>query len=147
MKEAFRKIPAPLQKQILIRLAGSGLGIALLILILSLQWDWQLLFPGISIFLVFSTDAYLLFQKCARERYVVIQGICKEIEKTGIRKKVKAAYIQCEDRCVKVTQQIQKIRNLTIGDKLSIYVSETAPVYEHDGCLVIMNVITARKEW
>ncbi len=147
MVEAYKKIPQVLQKQILIRLAGSGLGVVMLLLILAYRGDWRLIIPGIAIFLAFAVDAALLFHKCKNERYVVIQGICQGIDRTGLRKRIKAAYVQCEDKCVKITHQLQKIRNLSIGDKLTVYVSENTPVYEHDGCLVIFNVIAVGKEW
>ena len=50
MAEKFKQIPVPLQKQILIRLAGSGLGLAMLVLILAYRGSWQLMLPGIAIF-------------------------------------------------------------------------------------------------
>lgn len=147
MAEVFKKIPSALKKQILIRLAGSGLGIVMLILILSYRGSWQLIIPGIAIFLAFFTSAALLFIKCAAESYVVIHGECIEIEKTGLRKRIKAVYIQQDCRRVKVMNQVQRLRNLNVGDKLAIYMSESAPVYDHDGCYVVFNVIAVGKEW
>ena len=147
MAEVFKKIPTALKNQILIRLAGSGLGLIMLILILSYRGSWQLIIPGIAIFLTFLGSAAFLFIKCASESYVVIRGTCVEIEKAGLRKRVKAVYIQHENRSVKVVNQIQRIRNLSVGDKLVVYVSENAPVYDHDGCLIIFNVIAVGKEW
>ena len=147
MAEQFKQIPSPLQKQILIRLAGSGLGIAMLLLILAYRGTWQLLIPGIAIFLAFTLSAWLLFRKCVHGAYVVIQGQCIEIERTGIRKKIKSVYIQSEDRCIRIVTQFQKIRKLSVGDKLIIYLAENTPVYDHDGCLVIFQIIAAGKEW
>ena len=147
MAEKFKQIPVPLQKQILIRLAGSGPGLAMLVLILAYRGSWQLMLPGIAIFLAFTMSAWLLFRKCADGSYVVIRGECIEIERTGIRKKIKAVYIQSEDRCIRIVTQLQKIRKLSVGDKLTVYLAENAPVYDHDNCLVIFNVIAAGKEW
>ena len=65
MAEKFKQIPVPLQKQILIRLAGSGLGLAMLVLILAYRGSWQLMLPGMAIFLAFTVNAWLLFRKCA----------------------------------------------------------------------------------
>ena len=147
MAEQFKQIPSPLQKQILIRLAGSSLGIAMLILILAYRGSWQLMLPGIAIFLAFTLRAWLLFRKCVQRSYAVIRGQCTEMERTGIRKKIKAVYIQSEDHCIRIVTQLQKIRNLTVGDKLTIYLAENTPVYDHDGCLVIFQIIAAGKEW
>lgn len=147
MAEQFKQIPSPLQKQILIRLAGSGLGIAMLTLILAYHGSWQLILPGIAIFVAFTVSAWLLFRKCVTGAYVVIHGQCVEIERTGIRKKIKAVYIQNEDRCIRIMSQLQKIRKLSVGDKLTLYLAENTPVYDHDGCLVIFHIIAAGKEW
>lgn len=147
MAEKFKQIPVPLQKQIMIRLAGSGLGLAMLVLILAYRGSWQLMLPGMAIFLDFTVNAWLLFRKCADGSYVVIRGQCTEIERTGIRKKIKAVYIQADDRCIRIVTQLQKIRKLSVGDKLIIYLAENTPVYDHDGCLVIFQIIAAGKEW
>ena len=146
MAEQFKQIPSPLQKQILIRLAGSGLGIVMLILILAYRGSWQLLLPGITIFLAFAVNAWQLFHKCVQGAYVVFHGQCIEIERTGIRKKIKAVYIQSEDRCIRIVTQLQKIRRLSVSDKLTVYLAENTPVYDHDGCLVIFQIIAAGKE-
>ena len=147
MADQFKQIPSPLQKQILIRLAGSGLGIVMLILILAYRGSWQLMLPGIAIFLAFTLSAWLLFRKCVQGAYAVIRGQCTEIERTGIRKRIKAVYIQADDRCIRIVTQLQKIRKLSVGDKLIIYLAEITPVYDHDGCLVIFQIIAAGKEW
>lgn len=147
MAEVFKKIPSALKRQILIRLAGSGLGVIMLILILSYRGNWQLIIPGITIFLVFFGSAALLFIKCAGESYVVIRGECVEIEKTGLRRRIKAVYIQQDGRPVKIMNQVQRLRNLSVGDKLAVYMAENAPVYDHDGCYVVFNVIAVGKEW
>lgn len=147
MAEVFKKIPSALKKQILIRLAGSGLGVIMLILILSYRGNWQLIIPGIAIFLAFLGSAALLFIKCAGESYVVIRGECVEIEKTGLRKRIKSVYIQQDGRRVKIMNQVQRLRNLSVGDKLAVYMAENAPVYDHDGCYVVFNVIAVGKEW
>lgn len=119
----------------------------MLILILAYRGSWQLMLPGIAIFLAFTLSAWLLFRKCVQGAYVVIQGQCTEIERTGIRKKIKAVYIQADDRCIRIVTQLQKIRKLSVGDKLIIYLAENTPVYDHDGCLVIFQIIAAGKEW
>ena len=147
MADQFKQIPAPLQKQILSRLAGSGLGIVVLILILTYRGSWQLMLPGLAIFVAFTMSAWLLFCNCVQGTYTVIQGQCTEIERTGIRKKIKAVYIQSDDRCIRIVTQFQKIRKLAVGDKLTVYLAENSPVYEHDGCLVIFHVIAIGKEW
>ena len=147
MAEKFKQIPVPLQKQILIRLAGSSLGLAMLVLILAYRGSWQLMLPGMAIFLAFTVNAWLLFRKSADGNYVVIRGECIEIERTGIRKKIKAVYILSEDHCIRIVTQLQRIRKLSVGVILTVYLAENAPVYDHDGCLVIFNVIAAGKEW
>lgn len=145
MRKQFQKIPSVLQKQIMVRLAGSGLGIVMLILILAYQGSIQFLLPGIAITFIFLASAFLLFYRCSEGKYVVIRGTCEEIERTGLRKRLKAVYIQCDEKSVKIVGLLLRLRNLRIGDILEVYIADSTPVYEHDGVYVITNTLAVSK--
>lgn len=93
MKNQFQKIPSVLQKQIMVRLAGSGLGIVMLVLVLAYQGSIQFLLPGIAITFIFLASAFLLFDRCSEGKYVVIRGTCGEIEHSGLRKRLGASHL------------------------------------------------------
>ena len=147
MIDKFKNIAPVLQKQILIRLAGSGLGLAMILMMLAYRGSWQLLIPGIIITMGFLISAGVLYDKCVKSNYVALSGICQDIERTSLRKKIKAIYIKSENKTIKIVSQVQRIRNLSVGDKLTVYLPLNEPVYDHDGCFVIFHVIAIGKEW
>ena len=90
MKEKFKQIPQPLRKQILLRCVGAGLSLAMLLFVLVYSRDWRFFIPCVVVAILCLASAALLFNRCARGKYVVITGVCTEIERTSIRKRIKA---------------------------------------------------------
>ena len=89
----------------------------------------------------------VLFWRSADGRYVVLEGVCTEIERSALRRRVKAIRLQEKRFPVRILSQRQSIRNLTVGDTLTVYVSEKATVYEMDGCRIVSSYIAlSRKE-
>ena len=60
-------------------------------------------------------SAALLFNRCARGKYVVITGVCTEIERTSIRKRIKAIHLQTEEHYVRLVG-VRGLRSLSIGE-------------------------------
>ena len=144
MKEKFMQIPAPLRRQILLRCAGAGLGVAMFLIVLIYSTDWRFMVPCAAAAVFCLSSAALLFDRCIRGKYVVITDICTEIDRTSIRKRIKAIYLQTEEHQVKLVG-VRPIRNLVVGDTLNLFVAESTPVYNMDGCNVICSYITLSK--
>ena len=144
MKEKFKQIPAPLRKQIWVRCAGAGLAAAMLLIVLIYSNDWRFMVPCAVAALLCLASAAMLFDRCVRGKYVVITGICTEIDRTTIRKRIKAIYLQTEEHQVKLVG-VRPVRNLLIGDTLSLFVAENTPVYTIEGSNVICSYITLEK--
>ena len=145
MRERFQGLPSVLQKQILIRLAGSASGMVMSLLILVYHGRAQLLIPGVVICFSFLVNAAVMFFHCTGKRYVIIHGTCNEIVRSSFRRKLKAVYLESEGKSVKIMGQLQSLRNLRIGDRLEVYISDSAPVYQNDGIYVITQVMAVRK--
>ena len=144
MKEKFMQIPQSLRKQIWFRCGGAGMGSAMLLIVLIYSTDWRFLVPCAVSAVLCLVSAALLYFRCVEGRYVAITGVCTEIERTGIRKRVKAIYLQSEDHTIRVVG-IKPIRNLGVGDTLTLYVADNTAVYNMDGCNVICSHITLTK--
>lgn len=144
MKEKFLRIPAPLQKQILLRLGGCVAGLSMLLLILIYGGDWCFLIPCVAFALLCLTGSVSLYDRCLQQKYVVVDGTCTEIERTPLRRRIKAVYLRSDSHSIKLVN-IRKLRNLNVGDTVRIYVSEDAPVYEIDGSQVICNYIAIER--
>ena len=138
------QIPAPLRRQILLRCAGAGLGVAMFLIVLIYSTDWRFMVPCAAAAVLCLTSAALLFDRCVQGKYVVITGNCTEIERTSIRKRVKAIYLQTEEHQIKLVG-VRPVRNLIAGDTLNLFVVDNTPVYNTDGCNVICSYIALSK--
>lgn len=65
-----------------------------------------------------------------------LQGECIRLETIGIRKRVRSVHLALEQGIVKIPVR-QRIRRLSEGDTVNIYVAEKTPVYERDGIYII----------
>lgn len=144
MKEKFLSIPASLQKQILMRLAGSGIGIVTLLLVLSSQSDWRLLLPCFALIVFCAISAATLYNRCIQNRYVAVTGSCVEIERTVWRRRIKTLYLRTDKHSIKLVGA-RPIRNLVVGDLLTVYITDNTSVYEVDGCQVVCNCLAIEK--
>ena len=147
MKDKFRQFPQVLQKQILIRLTAGIVSLLMLVIIFLYRGGIELMFPCIGFSSVFFISALQLYARCDEKNYVVIKGICTEIEKTGLRRKVKDIYVKEDQFTVRIVRPSMKLRSLNVGDRITIYLADNAPVYEMDGCKVICNTLAVEKEY
>lgn len=131
MRERLKELPEALQRQVVIRL-GLGTGFLLLCLVICLCFrDLYLSLPCILLAAFLIVNGSWLFYNGVTGRYVRIQGICKEIETTGIRKRIRYIYILLEQSVIKIPVR-QRMRKLVVGDAIIIYLSDKEPVYEQD---------------
>lgn len=147
MKDKFRQFPKVLQKQILIRLTAGIVSLLMLVIIILYRGSLELMFPCIGFSAVFFISALQLYARCDEKNYVVIKGTCTEIEKTGLRRKVKDIYVKEDQFTVRIVRPSMKLRSLNVGDCITIYLADNAPVYEMDGCKVICNTLAVEKEY
>ena len=147
MKDKFRQFPKVLQKQILIRLTAGIVSLLMLVIILLYRGGLELMFPCIGFSAVFFISALQLYARCDEKNYVVIRGTCTEIEKTRLRRKVKDIYVKEDQFTVRIVRPPMKLRSLNVGDRITIYLADNAPVYEMDGCKVICNTLAVEKEY
>ena len=147
MKDKFRQFPLVLQKQILIRLTAGIVSLLMLVIILLYRGGLELMFPCIGFSSVFFISALQMYARYDEKNYVVIKGICTEIEKTGLRRKVKDIYVKEDQFTVRIVRPSMKLRSLNVGDRITIYLADNAPVYEMDGCKVICNTLAVEKEY
>lgn len=143
----FKNFDSILQKQLATRLALTVFGVIVDVLIVVCRCSWQLIVPGLIFTLVCLLSSLILYRKCAKGDFVMLTGNCCSIERTGLRRRIKAIYVQCEDKVLRIAAQVPRVRNLSVGDKLTIYLPLEEPVYDHDGCLVIFHFIAIGKEW
>lgn len=136
MRERFGKLPQALQKQVLFRSGVSVLFWSLFIIILIGFRDIYLILPCLLLACYLTGSSFWLFYQSVAGNYMHLQGECIHLETIGIRKRVRSIYLALEQGMVKIPVR-QRIRRLSEGDTVSIYVAEKTPVYERDGLYII----------
>lgn len=147
MKELLQNIPAVLRRQVIFRLACSALGTGMVLLTLISGGSLHELIPGTVIAIAFLTGAVSLLGRCADGRYIVIEGECVHIEYTGLRRRPKAVHIKYIGKSVRIIGHLHTLRGLKIGERLQVYLADSAPIYEHDGLYQITSILAIRKVW
>lgn len=136
LRERFEKMPRALQKQVLSRSGGSVLFWFLFLIILGGFRDIYLILPCLLSACYLTGSAIWLFLQSAAGNYMHLQGECVRLETTGLRKRVRSLHLELEQGIVKIPAR-RRIRGLSEGDTVSIYVAEKTPVYERDGIYII----------
>lgn len=144
MKEKFLSIPLPLQKQILLRLGGAGIGAVTFLLVLSYRSDWRLMLPCVALIVLCVGSTLSLYDRCIQSKYVAVTGSCVEIEKSAWRRRTKAIYLRTDQYSIKLAG-VQKIKNLIVGDQLTVYIADNTAVYAVDEYHVICNYLAIEK--
>ncbi len=136
MKEKLKKLPPPLRKQALLRFAGAGACFCLLLVVAVGYCQPMLWFPFLVVGAFSAGSGVLLMWRVDQGKVLVVEGVCTEVESTLFRHRPKAVMMECGDRQVKVFLHA-RVRNLVVGERLRLYVAESAPVYEEAGILVL----------
>lgn len=138
MKAVFKQIPEPLQRQILTRLGLGALFLVLLIVLLFTARDILIWLPCAGVCLFLFAAALALFRRAALGDYVVISGVCQSVERTAIRRRIKYITLQTEEYIVQVTPRIRKISE---GSALDLYVAKSTPLYEKGGVQLLYHYL------
>ena len=81
-------------------------------------------------------SAVWLFHIADKKRYVVVEGVCAEVTKSILFKRVKTVTLEADGKILK-----QHRRGYRAGAKLRLCIQESAKVYERDGALLIYDYI------
>jgi len=141
--ERIKSLPEPMQRQIWLRF---GLGAALFLFgpLSAIAWrDWTML-----VILAVAVFCAALGIRIAYREFVVITGICGEVESTVIRKRSKAILLITEIGGKEAMLRIplrQQFRKFTEGELLEVYVDAAASIHEWDGKLQLQSYIAIDK--
>jgi len=136
LKAQFSVMPKPLQREISYRLGFALVFLLLFVFVLILLLDWMSIIPFIGISLFFLISATLLFHRVSSGQYVVVEGICAEVSTTLIRKRAKTILVQTNEHLVQVIIK-QRLKKISQGSHVKIYVSDQTQVYDKDGRLLL----------
>lgn len=133
MKEKLKGLPMAIRKQVIIRYGAAAVSLILLVISLLMAEDPYLPLSLALIFAFFLFSASQLLYLALSSHLIEISGECIRLERTPIRRRPKALYLQVEAQVVRL-QITGKQRDVDAGDQVTVYVSDNAPVYENEGC-------------
>ena len=133
MKGKLKGLPMAIQKQVIIRYGAAAVSLILLVLSLLMAEDPYLPLSLALIFAFFLFSASQLLYLALSGHLIEISGECIRLERTPIRRRPKALYLQVETQVVRL-QITGTLRNAEPGDLVTVYASDSAPVYENEGC-------------
>lgn len=133
MKEKLRELPIAIQKLVIIRYGAAAVSLILLVVSLLMAEDPYLPLSLALICVFFLFSASQLLYLALSGHLIEISGECIKVERIPIRRRPKALYLQIEPQVVRL-QITSMQRDVGVGDQVTVYVSDNAPVYENDGC-------------
>ena len=138
MKEKWKTLPEALRKTLLIRYGVGILALLLFTVILIYNRDLYMALPCLILsgFLLATTGQ--LMYTCLRGNYLKIEGICTEVQSSGIRKRTKALQVNVSGIPLQIHVK-QRLRGAAKGDHIILYLSDKTPVYSKDGIHVVYN--------
>lgn len=123
MREKIKQLPQALQHQLLIRSGGGILFFFLFIVIQICFGDLYFSLPCLFCGGAVIVNGVRLFYNSLKGNYVRVQGVCRQIDTTGIRKRIKSIHVNAEPYELKIPVH-SRIRNFDKGDTVIIYLSE-----------------------
>lgn len=132
MKHKFKQLASVLQRQILARFILGGFFVLLFVILISTTKDIVLSLPCIILGLYLTVNAGTVLYNCLADKVITVTGKCIEIKHSRIFKRVKSVYIRTKDKELKIPIR-KKLRGLTIGVTVNVYIPEKAQIYEKDG--------------
>ena len=102
MKKEFRALPQAIKKQVAYRFWFGVLAALVFLFIVVFTRDIVLGLPCIFLSVYLFIDGGIILYHGVAKKYVVVRGFCTDIERTGLRKRIKAVYIQTGDKLVRI---------------------------------------------
>ena len=140
MKELWKPSPSVLKRQVLRRLSIGLLFLVIGIIswILSKRFIFALpCFIAMAVFCISGIGVLFLMLNSG---YIVLSGVCEQIEQTPIMRRTKALYLATEYGCVKIPIR-RNMRKVQIGASVRCYMSYKASVYDYDGLKTVSDYI------
>ena len=129
MKDKFIKVPPILQKQVYTWLGFGLIAIIIFITIFIYYRNISYCLPFLLLSCVLLINGCILLQRFVSGNFLVIEGICSDVETTRVKKRITLLGFMIDNRYVRLPIH-RKIQDVKAGDSVLIYLSSNTPVYE-----------------
>ena len=132
----FQKLPSAVRRMIIINGLLGVIMILVFPVILIVAKDFRLAIPCLIFSTLLIVNSLRISYNCIVRNYVAVTGTCIGVERRGLKKHPKSFRITFSDKVLCVF--IRFGYNLPEpGDKVTIYLGDTVPVYMEDGIYCI----------
>lgn len=132
MREQVGKIPSPLRGMVYGRFAMGLAGLAFMPVVLVFGGGLGACVPCAAAVAFGVTGGLALMAECLEKRYVVLDGICTGVEKSKTGRDIRAVWLKKEGMSVRIISRGKRVKGLSAGDRLAVYISGNTPVYDMD---------------
>ena len=132
LKELYMNLPTLLKKRIAINVSVAALAFILFFIVGFSFLDIKLALPCLFFTAILIVKAAILFYNCITGNYLEIKGVCSEVEKTLLSKRIKSITLYTEDKKLKLNTYYS-IKNINVGDCIIVYISKKSPLYNQNG--------------
>ena len=132
MKEAFKQIPKPLQKQILYRLGMGVIALIMSVTFVISKIDLLSVLACFSIVTACFVSSGSLFRRAILGEYLIILGMCQAVKFTSVRKRTKMITLQTDDGQMLQVFVRQHLKKIVTGSIIMLYVAPNMHVYDKD---------------
>ena len=136
LKKIFKKIPEPLQKEILKRIGYSFLVVIISIILILTTRDWILSVPCFFLCLYLLVSAITLYINSIKNKIICITGTCVEIERSRLKRNGKSISLDIDGKTVKLPFK-RRIKGVQEGSTVAVYMHEKTKVYNNQFGFVI----------
>ena len=135
MKELYLNMPRILKKHVIVHTGIALTALILFFIVIFCSADIILALPCFFLSALMIVKNVILFYNYIMGNYIEIKGVCSEVGRTSVRKRIKSITIKAEDKklCLNIHNNI---KNISAGDALSVYISKRAPLYYNDGIYI-----------
>lgn len=143
----MKELPEPIQRQILIRFASGGC-VALAAVIFSAAYRDITFLPVLIIGAALVISGLRVWDKAGKGAYLMIQGVCKQIETTRMKKQIKTILISAETKSgdtVRLKVHTRRRKNSAwIGCAVEVCMDRTAALYDQEGVYLVEKYLYLR---
>lgn len=136
MRGEFKRLPKVLKKNILCKI---GLGLSFLIgfvfMCIFMEYLIFALVPAAFAMFLLMDGIDMMF-RCISGEYVEVQGICKEVHRTAVRRRTRLIIIETKRGTLRLPIRIKR-QSIKVGDSVTVYIPDHASVYDHKGDMVV----------
>lgn len=129
------KLPLLLKKHIAINCLIATFAVILFFVVIFCFSDIVLALPCLILSVLLIVKTAIMFYNCIAGNFLEIKGVCSDVEKTPFRKRVKSITVKAEDKKLKLNAHYS-IKNISIGDAITVYISKKSPLYKQDGTYI-----------